>query len=150
MPKLQHCHEIQLIYGLLNTQWLLLNLVVYTFFGRVCWASGTNGHQDSVLVMQDDGNLVIYNTVGRPVWASNTCQSGLSITREKVSKLFNIEDHSRLVDNKFRWSGVPIWDSSSKLIANLCNLSRIVDKSKNWWHEVEVFDLEANIKANIE
>ena len=62
----------------------LFYLVVYDAAGRARWASGTNGHQDSFLVMQDDGNLVIYNTAGRPVWASNTCQSGLP---DKIIKI---------------------------------------------------------------
>ena len=36
---------------------------------------------------------------------------------------------------KFQQSGVPIWDLSSKRIANLCNLNRIVDEAKKWWFE---------------
>jgi hypothetical protein len=36
------------------------------------WASGTDGHPGSHLVVQDDGNLVIYAPDGRPVWATGT------------------------------------------------------------------------------
>ena len=51
---------------------------------------------------------------------------------------------------KFRQSEVQLQDSSLRRIANLCNLSWIVGKAKKWWFEVEVFDLKANFKVNIE
>ena len=65
----------------------MLCLVVYDAAGNARWASGTNGHQDSFVVMQDDGNLVIYNTAGRPVWASNTCQSGIYLQKYQNQSL---------------------------------------------------------------
>jgi hypothetical protein len=49
------------------------NLVLYNrLTGAALWASGTAGHPDAVLSLQNDGNLVIY-AGGSPVWASNTC-----------------------------------------------------------------------------
>ena len=47
---------------------------------------------------------------------------------------------------KFRRSGFPIWDSSSRQILKLWYQSRIVGKANMWWFTVEVFDLEANIE----
>ena len=44
---------------------------------------------------------------------------------------------------KFWRSGVPIRDSSSRRITNLCNLSRILDEAKKWLFKAKVFDLEA-------
>ena len=52
--------------------------------------------------------------------------------------------------NKLMQIGFPIQDLSSRQITNLYNLIRIVDESQKWWLEVEVFNLEANIEANIE
>jgi hypothetical protein len=47
------------------------NLVLYRG-GTALWATGTNGQQLGVVVMQGDGNLVLYVPGGRPIWASNT------------------------------------------------------------------------------
>ena len=66
--------------------------------------------------------------------------------RAWVKLAFNpVEDKS-----KFQRSGVSLRDSSSKRISKLWCLSLIVGEAKKWWFEVKVFNLEANIKANIE
>ena len=44
-------------------------------------------------------------------------------------------------DTKYRRSGVPTWDSSSRRISKLCNLSRVEAESENWRIEVELLDL---------
>ncbi len=36
------------------------------------WDSRTEGHDNAVLVVQDDGNLVIYDTLGTPLWSTQT------------------------------------------------------------------------------
>ena len=51
-----------------------------------------------------------------------------------------------MINSKFWRSQVSLWDSSLKRIANVCNLSQIVDESKKWWFKVEVFDLKVNIE----
>jgi len=50
------------------------NLVAYT--GSTpgsphVWDSGTEGHENAVLIVQDDGNLVIYDTLNQPVQSRN-------------------------------------------------------------------------------
>ena len=53
----------------------------------------------------------------------------------------------KCVPIKYRQSGVPLRDSLSKRIANLCNLSRIEGEAKKlWFKKVKAFDLKANIK----
>lgn len=50
------------------------NLVVYddtNGAGSALWASGTNGHPDDILVVQDDGNVVIYDG-SYAIWATGT------------------------------------------------------------------------------
>ena len=51
------------------------NLVLYDLSGgqKALWASGTGGHPNSYLRVQDDGNLAIYQP-SNPVWATNTVQ----------------------------------------------------------------------------
>ena len=50
------------------------NLVEYRYDGRVCWATGTNGHGGTRVTYQNDGNFVMYAGAddSHPVWASNT------------------------------------------------------------------------------
>jgi hypothetical protein len=36
------------------------------------WDSRTEGHDNAVLAVQDDGNLVIYDTLGTPIWFTGT------------------------------------------------------------------------------
>ena len=53
------------------------NFVVYSYEGRVLWASNTNGRGENYLILQDDGNMVIYSkgTVNAQ-WASGTDWAG--------------------------------------------------------------------------
>jgi hypothetical protein len=48
------------------------NLVVYNT-GLAIWASGSNGHANATLIVQDDGNTVIYDGQ-KAVWHTNTAQ----------------------------------------------------------------------------
>ncbi len=48
------------------------NLVVCDSRWNVYWSSGTAGHANSMIVLQNDGNLVIYDSSSRPIWSTNT------------------------------------------------------------------------------
>ena len=48
------------------------NLVVYNAQNQPLWSSGTAGHPDSRLAVQNDGNAVIYSPGGIALWATNT------------------------------------------------------------------------------
>ena len=71
-----------------------------------------------------------------------------SVSRHQFPQIYIPRKISIQVFTKFLQSGVPIQDSSLKRIANLCNLSQIVGEAKN--DSSELYDLEANNKANIE
>ncbi len=52
------------------------NFVLYDLSAgqKALWSSGTAGHPNSCLRVQDDGNLAIYQP-SDPIWATNTVQS---------------------------------------------------------------------------
>jgi hypothetical protein len=43
------------------------NFVCYDATGHAFWATGTNGHPGSDIILQDDGNLVVYGPSGGPL-----------------------------------------------------------------------------------
>jgi hypothetical protein len=49
------------------------NFVCYGGDGHAYWATGTQGHQNADVVLQDDGNLILYQN-GKSLWATNTVQ----------------------------------------------------------------------------
>jgi len=44
------------------------NFVVYGADGTVRWFSGTRGHGNAVLSLENDGNLAIYRLDGTLIW----------------------------------------------------------------------------------
>ena len=64
----------------------------------------------------------------------SSCQLGQRIYQYIQSRFYRWVKILNLL-SKFRRSRVPLRDSSSKWIANLCNLNRIVNLAKKWWFE---------------
>lgn len=81
------------------------NLVAYTRFGEVVWASGTNGHRAEQVIMQSDGNLVIYFTDREP-WATHT--TGQPGDR---NGFFRMQDDGNLV--VYNAGSLPRWSSDT-------------------------------------
>ncbi|HET7013871.1 MAG TPA: CHAP domain-containing protein [Streptosporangiaceae bacterium] len=53
------------------------NLVEHvTGASQVVWSSGTGGHPNADVIMQDDGNLVIYGGASGALWSSGTAGQG--------------------------------------------------------------------------
>jgi len=57
------------------------NFVLYSLTNKPVWATGTDGHPGSRLVVQDDRRLVIYDARDQPLWAS---ASGLGVAPPTV------------------------------------------------------------------
>ncbi|UPG84202.1 GDSL-type esterase/lipase family protein [Luteibacter aegosomatis] len=48
------------------------NFMFYDTAGKAVWATNTDGHPGSRMLLQNDGNLVIYDPTGFPVWNTGT------------------------------------------------------------------------------
>ena len=48
------------------------NLCIYSADGAMLWQSGTAGHPNALLMVQNDGNVVIYDPWPHPLWATGT------------------------------------------------------------------------------
>lgn len=80
------------------------NLVLYVNNGnKPMWATGTNGKNAYVAVMQGDGNFVLYRTDDVPLWASNT--PGL------VAGRLDLQDDGNLV--VYDIENAPHWASNT-------------------------------------
>lgn len=83
------------------------NLVLYQRLrggrNRAMWASGTDGRQVSVCILQLDGNVVLYDAEVRPIWDSGT--GGRSISQLVV------QDDGNLV--LYQPDGTPVWSTDT-------------------------------------
>jgi hypothetical protein len=61
------------------------NLVLFNAKDEVIyWSSGTSGHSDSFLLLQDDGNLAIKDVNEDIVWTSNSLSNCTGIIKQII------------------------------------------------------------------
>jgi hypothetical protein len=79
------------------------NLVLYQQ-GIAIWASGTNGWNPGLVIMQHDGNFVMYDANSTPIWSS----SG-SLGYEGAWLI--VQDDGNVVI--YSGEGIPLWDTGT-------------------------------------